>query len=222
MALDGQRVVEKDHHAITGEVLQRPLMFDDELAHGAVIIAQHAKDLLRLGGLGKTSEAAQIAEGHGDLAAMALEHLRALLARDQRRDLRREKARQFRALALHRLKEIDVRDRDRSLVCERADELNLIVAERADLQPDKRHDPQHLVVADQGNHQERFGGAEAREIRGAAAYTPVVVDEIGDLYGSPLDVRAPDEGIGPDRDRAVIEDLLDRVRAALRLHGEHV
>jgi hypothetical protein len=46
-------------------------VFDDELAHGTVVIAQHTEDLLRLGRLSEGGEAAQIAEGDGDLAAMA-------------------------------------------------------------------------------------------------------------------------------------------------------
>ena len=54
-----------------------------------MVVAENPKDLLRLGRLGEGSEAAQIAEHHRDLAAVAFEHLRTLLARDERGDLGR-------------------------------------------------------------------------------------------------------------------------------------
>ena len=56
------RVVEEDHHPVAGEVLERPAVLDDQLAHRRVVLAQHAEHLLRLGGLAEGREAAQVAE----------------------------------------------------------------------------------------------------------------------------------------------------------------
>src|SRR6266508_4569007 len=46
---DRHRVVEENHHAVAGEPLQRALVLEDHPAHLAVVLAQHAHDLLRLG-----------------------------------------------------------------------------------------------------------------------------------------------------------------------------
>src|SRR6185503_14458691 len=42
------RVVEEDHHAIAGEVLQRSLVLRDGLAHHAVVLAQQRHQLFRI------------------------------------------------------------------------------------------------------------------------------------------------------------------------------
>ena len=57
---DRLRVVEEDHQAVACEVLDRPAVGDGELADRAVVLAQHAQHLFRLGLLGKGGEAAQI------------------------------------------------------------------------------------------------------------------------------------------------------------------
>ena len=148
MAVDRERVVEPHHHPVSGEVLERAAMRDDELAHRLLVLAQHPEDLLRLRRLGEGGEPAEIEEGDRDLAAVPLEHLGALLARDERRDLRREEPRELLPLALDGLEEIEVRDGDRRLVRERAHELDLVVGERLHLGVGERDDAQHLLVAD--------------------------------------------------------------------------
>ena len=45
------RVVEEGHEPVSGEVLQRALVGDDERTHDAVVRAQEAEDLLGLGRL---------------------------------------------------------------------------------------------------------------------------------------------------------------------------
>ena len=57
-----------------------------------MILAQHRHHLLGLGGLGESGEAAQVAEHHGDLAAVALEQLLVARRHDQLGELRRQEA----------------------------------------------------------------------------------------------------------------------------------
>src|SRR5206468_804158 len=89
---DGHGVVEKDHHAVAGEALERALVLEDEAAHLCVILAEHAHHLLGLGGLGERREAAQVEEDHGDLAAVSAEGVLSVAADDQLRELGREEA----------------------------------------------------------------------------------------------------------------------------------
>jgi hypothetical protein len=69
----GHRIVEEDHHAVSGEALERSLPLQDELAHLGVVLAQHGHDLFGLRRLREGGEAAQVEENHGDVAAVALE-----------------------------------------------------------------------------------------------------------------------------------------------------
>src|SRR5207302_10610458 len=57
-----------------------------------VIRAQDADDLLRLGGLGKGGEPAQVDEHDGDVAAMGLEGVGGTAGHDQLGEVRREEA----------------------------------------------------------------------------------------------------------------------------------
>src|SRR5258706_14224464 len=106
------RVVEEHHEAIPGEMLENPAMRDDELSHCAVVLAQDSEDLLGFGLLGESGEPAQITEADRDRAPVAFEQLRTFLARDEMPDLRREEARELRALPFHRFEKLHVRDRD--------------------------------------------------------------------------------------------------------------
>ena len=78
MVLLGNRVVEEDHHPVAGEVLERPAVVGDGLAHHAVVLAQQRHQLLRIRPLGKGREAAQVAERDGDLAPMSRQQLFAI------------------------------------------------------------------------------------------------------------------------------------------------
>ena len=73
MVLLEDRVVEEDHHAVAGEVLERAAVLGDRVAHHAVVLAEEAEELLGLGLLGERGEAAEVAEGDRDLAPMARE-----------------------------------------------------------------------------------------------------------------------------------------------------
>src|SRR5713226_402181 len=134
---------------------------------------------------------------------MAVKHLRALFAGDERRDLWREEARKLLALPLDRLEQVDVGDGDRGLVGERAHELDLVVAERPLLGTTERQDPQNSVVADQRHREERPHRAAKRERGTAARRTPVVLGDVGDLYRPLFEVRSPDDSVWPDRHRTV-------------------
>jgi hypothetical protein len=85
-------VVEKDHHAITGEPLQRPLVLEDELSHRLVVFAQDAHHLLRLGSLREAGEAAQVEKHDGDLPAMGPERVLGASRHDQFGQLRGEES----------------------------------------------------------------------------------------------------------------------------------
>ena len=103
------RVVEEDHHAVAGEVLERAAVLDDQRAHRRVVLAQDAEHLLGLGRVAERGEAAQVAEDGRRIAPVAGEELLALGARDQRRDLRREEAAELLLLALDRLEQLGLR-----------------------------------------------------------------------------------------------------------------
>ena len=86
------RVVEEDHHAVAGEALERALVGEDQAAHLGVVLAEHAHDLLRLGGLREGGEAAQVEEDDGHLAPMGLERILGAAGHDQLGELGREEA----------------------------------------------------------------------------------------------------------------------------------
>ena len=71
--IDRQRIAEKDHHAVAGEVLERAAVFVDRAAKGGVIGAQQLHHFVGIGAVGERGEAAQIEEHRGDLAPVRLE-----------------------------------------------------------------------------------------------------------------------------------------------------
>src|SRR5712692_11363528 len=85
-------VIEEDHHAVARESLEGPLRGQDQLAHGGVVLAQHRHDFLGLGGLGKSREAAEVEEDHGDLAPVAFERILRAAGDDHLGELGREEA----------------------------------------------------------------------------------------------------------------------------------
>ena len=125
-------IVEEDHEPVAREVLDRAAMGHHQLADHAVVLAKHAKHLLRLGGLGEGGEPAQVTEERGDLAPMPGEKRLALVARQHARHLRCE-PRQLGALPLDRLEQARVLDGQGGLVGERADQRDLSLAERANV-----------------------------------------------------------------------------------------
>ena len=64
-------IVEEDHHAVAGKVLERPFVLDDDLAHRRVVLAQDAQDFFRCRGVAEGSEAAQVRKDGGRLTPMA-------------------------------------------------------------------------------------------------------------------------------------------------------
>ena len=88
----GHRVVEEHHHAVAGEALEGALVREDDLAHGRVILPQHAHDLLRLGGLGERGKATQVEEDDDDLAPVALERIVGATVDDRLGERGREEA----------------------------------------------------------------------------------------------------------------------------------
>jgi hypothetical protein len=70
----------------------------DELPESPMIFAQDAEELLRRGRLGECGESSEVAEQAGDVGAVPGEQALAVLARDELRNLRREKPRQLLAL----------------------------------------------------------------------------------------------------------------------------
>ena len=86
----GDGVVEEDHEAVASEALECSLEAVDEVAQRAVVVGEHGHDLLGLHGLGERREPAEVAEHHGDLAAVALEKRLVARGDDQLDQLRRE------------------------------------------------------------------------------------------------------------------------------------
>jgi len=52
----GQRVVEEDHHAVAGEMLERPFMCRDQLTERRVVVTKNAEVLFRGCRLGERRE----------------------------------------------------------------------------------------------------------------------------------------------------------------------
>src|SRR5205807_1633861 len=68
------------------------LVRENDLAHGRVVLPQHAHDLLRLGGLGEGGEATQVEEHDDDLAPVALERIVGAAVDDRLGERGREEA----------------------------------------------------------------------------------------------------------------------------------
>ena len=73
-------------------MIERALVPVDEFAERCMVLAQDRHDLFRLGDFGKCRKSAQVAEHHGDVAAMAFQHLVVAGGKDEIDDLRREKS----------------------------------------------------------------------------------------------------------------------------------
>ena len=89
---DDHRIVEKYHHPVAGEALQRRLELQHQAPHGRMIFAQQAHDLLRLGGFGECGEAAQIDEHHGHFAPVADQRVFGATGKDSFGELRGKEA----------------------------------------------------------------------------------------------------------------------------------
>src|SRR5262249_35383141 len=72
------RIVEEDHDAVAGELIECPLKLADEWPQCAVIFTQEVENLLGLGGFREGGVAAQVTEDGNDVTAVAFED--ALLA----------------------------------------------------------------------------------------------------------------------------------------------
>ncbi len=88
---DRHRIVEKHHHRVAGETLQRAFVCHHQLTHGSMKTVQHFHHLFGFGLVGEGGEAAQVEEHHADLAPVRLEHVRAT-RNDGLTQLRREEA----------------------------------------------------------------------------------------------------------------------------------
>ena len=132
-------------------MFKRSLMFDDELAHRAVVLAKQTEDLLRLGRFGEAGEIPQVAEDRRNRTTVAVKQLRSVLARDEVRDLGREKTRKLLTLALDGLKELDVRDRDRGLIRKRLQKVDLLLREWLNFQASDRDAADPDAVSNEGH-----------------------------------------------------------------------
>ena len=83
----GDRIIEKDHHAVPCEALKGPLILVNNFPHRDMELMQHPHHFFWLGGLREGRKSAQIAEDDRDLAAVALERLLVLIRGDQLRQL---------------------------------------------------------------------------------------------------------------------------------------
>ena len=86
------RIVEEDHHAVAGEMLDRALVRHDDAPHFAVVGTQHVHRLLGLGGLGERGKTPQVGEYHRDLAPVGLERVVHVARDDQVADPGRDEA----------------------------------------------------------------------------------------------------------------------------------
>jgi len=78
VVVDWPRVVEEDHHAVAGEMLQRPAVGHDDRAELTVVFPEDVQDLLWLRGFRERGEATEVAEHAGDLAPVAGQELLAI------------------------------------------------------------------------------------------------------------------------------------------------
>ncbi len=87
-----ERVVEEHHDAVAGKTLEGPIEAADQVSERSVVLAQDGHEVLGLDRLREGGEAAQVAEQHGDLAAMAGEERVVARRRDDLDDLGRKEA----------------------------------------------------------------------------------------------------------------------------------
>ena len=111
--VDLDRVVEEDHHAVAGEVLERAAELVDRAPERGVVGAQQLHHLVGIGAVGERGEAAQVEEYRGDLAPVRLEQLLAagddrLGHRAREEALQARQALELRHLVAHALLELRV------------------------------------------------------------------------------------------------------------------
>src|SRR6516164_2875895 len=90
--LDWHRIVEHNHHAVTGIAFERSAILDDLLANCSVVFAQQRYYVLRVSAFSETSEPAQITEERGYFSAMAFELFLSSRCNDQISHLWRQEA----------------------------------------------------------------------------------------------------------------------------------
>src|SRR6266487_3671598 len=83
---DEQRIVEEDHHAVSGEMLERALVARDELPERGVVLAQHIEEVFGSCRLRECREVADIAEEAGDVRAVPRQKLLTIGRGDELRD----------------------------------------------------------------------------------------------------------------------------------------
>ncbi len=116
----------------------------------------------------------------GDLATMAGQHLLALRAREERRDLGRYEPGQLCLLAFDGGQQSGDLDRDRDLTAVRRDEGDLIVVERSDLGATEVEHARDPAFAEDGQPQQ---GPEPHEPLGVRLVVLGVGEDVGDLLG---------------------------------------
>jgi hypothetical protein len=104
---------------------------------------------------GERREAAQVEEQDADVSAVTGQQRSAVLARYERRDLRRQEAGKLGALTLDRLEELRVGDGDRALICERRQNIDLGIHERVVLVARGPDDADHVVLDEDRDAQQR-------------------------------------------------------------------
>jgi hypothetical protein len=180
------RVVEEDHHPVSGEVLEGALVSSHELAGDRVVLGEDVDELFRFRRFGEGRESAEVEVDDGDVGPVAGQDLLGILARDQRGDLRGNEARELRPLPLDHFQETCVYDRDRGLVGERLGERDVLVAERALLAAVEDDDADQVFLDDDRNPEQRPVGPwpAVRVLR--------IGLDIGDMDGLPGDGGAAD------------------------------
>ena len=178
MVVERERVVEEHHDPVAREVFERPAVDGDQLADHLVIRTEHLEQLFGRGRLGERREAPEVGEETGDVGAVAGEQLLALLRGDERGNLRRDEARQLRALPLHGIEQPRVGDRDGRLVGERPDEFDVLVGERPRNVTADGDRSDHLVVQDDRNAEQRSIADDALRFERVVG----VGQDVGDLH----------------------------------------
>src|SRR5438067_2242593 len=96
----GERIVEEDHHPVTGEVLERPAVARDQRPECSVVLAEYLEQLFGRSRLREGGEPSQVREEARDVRAVSRQQLLAVLARDELCHLRRQESRELLALPL--------------------------------------------------------------------------------------------------------------------------
>ena len=91
----GQRVVEKRHQSVPGEVFESGLETKNLRTQGLVVLAEHSHHLFGFGGLRERRKPPEIAEHYGDFPPVALHEPLFAGGNDEFGKLRREKSLQL-------------------------------------------------------------------------------------------------------------------------------